>query len=114
MAEYAGSSKLVFMVRMCLSSVFGVRDELDERCGDDDSCTEVTCEEVDVDVYFQPFHSFRHDGEESSCRADDEDNEERRDTGAESAIIFVFSAVEIADYCCWIGGIEIHIVEVDV
>lgn len=58
----------------------GEKNLLDKSSGNDNTCTKVTSEEVNIDVDLEEGVLCSDDRKESSRRGDNQDNEESRDT----------------------------------
>lgn len=78
--------------------------EVYESGGDDDAGAKIAGEEVEVDGDAETGDSLGDDGEEGCTGGYDHDDEEGRNSGAESAVILIVSGIEGADDIAWVGG----------
>lgn len=89
-------------------------DILYESRGNDDSRTKVSCKEVDVDWYLEPWDACCNHREESGCRRDDEDDEQRRDARSQLPIILILTQREEASHHSRVNSGEVDIGRVEV
>ena len=76
-----------------------------DKCScDDDPCSEIPGEEIDIERDVEARDSFGNHREERRGRGYYQDDEQGRDTGAEVAIVLIAGIIEKADDVSWVGS----------